>query len=71
MLFDLSPRVASHVDLARPLGAHLLFREIGADAQRPSQYGVGAPCNDTLPEAPARRPAPRAASRSYNVRSGS
>jgi len=34
MLFDLSPRVAAaHVDLARPLGAHLLFREIGADAK--------------------------------------
>ena len=34
MNFDLSPRVAAaHVDLARPLGAHLLFREIGADAK--------------------------------------
>src|SRR6516225_9491859 len=34
MLFDLSPRVAAPlVDLARPLGAHLLFREIGADAK--------------------------------------
>src|SRR6516165_9350470 len=34
MKFDLSPRVAAaHVDLARPLGAHPLFREIGADAK--------------------------------------
>src|SRR5215471_16869152 len=34
MLFDLSPRVAAaHVDLARPLGAHLLSREKGADAK--------------------------------------
>src|SRR5215831_8156630 len=34
MEFDLSPRVAAaHVDLALPLGAHLLFREIGADAK--------------------------------------
>src|SRR5262249_52332648 len=31
---DLSPRVAAaQVDLARPLGAHLLFRERGADAK--------------------------------------
>ena len=34
MLFDLTPRVgAAHVDLARPLGARLLFRKIGADAK--------------------------------------
>src|SRR5215472_16127371 len=34
MAFDLSPRVtAAHVDLARPLGAHLLSREKGADAK--------------------------------------
>src|SRR6516165_5255594 len=34
MKFDLSPRVApAHVDLAAPLGADLLFREIGADAK--------------------------------------
>jgi hypothetical protein len=33
MLFDLAPRgAAAHVDLAVPLDAHLLFREIGADA---------------------------------------
>src|SRR5215471_16555438 len=34
MKFDLSPRVATaHIDLARPVGAHLLFQEIGADAK--------------------------------------
>src|SRR6516225_7700230 len=32
--FDLSPRIAAaHIDLARPLGVYLLFREIGADAK--------------------------------------
>jgi hypothetical protein len=34
MLFDLAPRVAAaHVDLTLPFGAHLLFREIDADAK--------------------------------------
>src|SRR5215471_181058 len=34
MEFDLSPRVtAAQVDLARSIGAHLLFRERGADAK--------------------------------------
>ena len=34
MKLDLSPRVATaYVDLARPLGAHLLSREKGADAK--------------------------------------
>jgi AraC family transcriptional regulator len=34
MEFELSPRVATaHVDLAWPLGAHLLFREIAADTK--------------------------------------
>src|SRR5262252_3199475 len=34
MKFDLSPGVATaHIDLAPPLGADLLFREIGADAK--------------------------------------
>src|SRR5215472_13621179 len=33
--FDLSPRIAAaHIDLARPVGAHLLSREIGAYAKR-------------------------------------
>src|SRR6516165_2735896 len=34
MNFDLSPTVAAaHVDLARPLGEHLLFWDIAADAK--------------------------------------
>jgi hypothetical protein len=34
MKLEFSPRVAaSHVYLARPLGAHLILREIGADAE--------------------------------------
>jgi len=51
-----APRVAAaHVDLARPFGVHPALSRNRYRRQRPSQYGVGTPCNDTLPEAPAAR----------------
>lgn len=39
--------------------------------QKPNHCGVGSPCNDTLPEAPAPRSPPRAESRSCVVHSWS
>jgi hypothetical protein len=72
MRFDLSPRVGDAlVDLARPLGEHLLFREKGADAKGRATTALAVHAMTQLPDPPARRSPPRAESRSCNEHSWS